>query len=223
MMENSVTPLSLTLGEGEAHRISDQHAHCDEEAEANKQRRKVQNRKNQRARRLRIRVQDPRYVQPARLFQVRRWRLDETDELPFPDTLSPSKSATVTYISPRSPHSHIQISASMPKHAGMTQEPPPTALIYTQTSLTRPPVIFPLSTDHLLHLVLVSPWDGSRLRFFVQIELAVKQQTIQIPTDTASGRIMGLHHTKLPVTIPGLDPYYRHESRKSFGKVTADP
>jgi hypothetical protein len=41
----------------------------------------------------------------------------------------------------------------MPKHARMTQEPPTTALIYTQTPLTPPPVIFPLSTNHLLHLV----------------------------------------------------------------------
>ena len=105
---------------------------------------------------LRIREQDPGYVQTPRLFQVRRWRLDEPDDFPSQDASLASKSAAATYISPRLPHSHAKTSESMPKNAGMIRGPPSAALVHTQTPqtpLTPPSVIFPLSTDHLLHLI----------------------------------------------------------------------
>lgn len=123
-MAPSVTLLSSALGKGEA----------------NKQRRKVQNRKNQRAHResfptasasrpaeiinsagLRMREQDPASVQTSRPFQVRRWRVDEPDDFPSPDAS--------TSISRPHPHPHAH------------------------TPLTPPAFVFPLSTDHLLHLV----------------------------------------------------------------------
>lgn len=50
-MEHSVTPLSSALGEGEANKVGGHPTHVDADTEANKQRRKVQNRKNQRAHR----------------------------------------------------------------------------------------------------------------------------------------------------------------------------
>ncbi|KAH8595347.1 hypothetical protein B0O99DRAFT_652172 [Bisporella sp. PMI_857] len=146
-MEHSVTPLSSALGEG------DHPNHVDAEAKANKQRRKVQNRKNQRAHRLRIREQDPGPVQTSRPFQVKRWRVDEPDDFPSQDASPASKGATATYISPRPPHTHISTSLFTSERAGVLRGPPPTAPVHAQTSLTPPSFIFPLSTDHLLHLV----------------------------------------------------------------------
>lgn len=40
-----------------------------------------------------------------------------------------------------------------PERAGVLRGPPSTAPVHAQTSLTPPSLIFPLSTDHLLHLV----------------------------------------------------------------------
>ncbi|KAJ6191598.1 hypothetical protein N7519_001619 [Penicillium mononematosum] len=121
-MGHSVTPLSSALG-GEASRVDHPNVDPEAEAKANKQRRKVQNRKNQRAHRLRNREQGS--VQTSRPFQIRRWRLDEPDEGPSQDASSASKGA----IPPRPPHTHLNV-----------PNPPPS-------------IIFPLSTDHLLHLV----------------------------------------------------------------------
>ncbi|KAJ8062471.1 hypothetical protein OCU04_009004 [Sclerotinia nivalis] len=150
-MEHSVTPLSSALGEGEANRVDDHPNHVD--AEANKQRRKVQNRKNQRAHRLRIREQDPGSVQTSRPFQVRRWRVDEPDDCPSQDAPSASEGATATYISPPPPHTYVSTSMFTPERAGVLRGPPPIAPLHAQTSLTPPSFTFPLSTDHLLHLV----------------------------------------------------------------------
>lgn len=50
-MEHSVTPISSVLGVAEATRAQSNHVDVEAEAKANKQRRKVQNRKNQRAHR----------------------------------------------------------------------------------------------------------------------------------------------------------------------------
>ncbi|KAI9039910.1 uncharacterized protein KD926_009011 [Aspergillus affinis] len=154
-MEHSVTPLSSALGEGEANRVGDHPNHVDAEAEAkaNKQRRKVQNRKNQRAHRLRIREQNPGSVRTSRPFQVRRWRVDEPDECPSQDVLLASKGATATHISSQPPPNHVSTSMLTPGRARVIRGPPPTTSVHAQTSLTPPSFIFPLSTDHLLHLV----------------------------------------------------------------------
>ncbi|TDZ15976.1 hypothetical protein Cob_v011072 [Colletotrichum orbiculare MAFF 240422] len=106
------------------------------DATAKKQHRKFQNRLNQRARRLRIKEQDPDSVQRPRPFQVRRWRVDEAENR-LSSTSSTSKGATATSIHRPAPHTDIDTgtSAFTPKHAAP------------------PSIIFPLSTDHLLHLV----------------------------------------------------------------------
>ncbi|GFF59842.1 hypothetical protein IFM51744_10069 [Aspergillus udagawae] len=155
-MEHSVTLLSSAMGEGEANGVGDHPNHVDAEAmaeTAKKQRRKVQNRKNQRAHRLRIREQDPGSVQTPRQFQVRRWRLDELDGCPSQDVSTALKGATATYISPRRPHTHVSASMFTPERAGVPRGPPPPTPVHTQTALTVPSFIFPLSTDHLLHLI----------------------------------------------------------------------
>jgi len=156
-MEHSVTPLSSAQGEGEASRVGDHSNHVDAEADveakAYKQRRKVQNRKNQRAHRLRIKEQDAGSVRMPRAFHIRRWRLDEPDECPPQDASSASKGAGTTYISPRVPHTHVGTSILNPEPVEVLRRLPPPAPVYAQTSQTSPSIIFPLSTDHLLHLV----------------------------------------------------------------------
>lgn len=111
----------------------------------NRQRRTIQNRKNQRAHRLRKKGQDLSSVLKSRPFQVVRWRLDT------PDGLSDTKRTVTSSIDNRP--LCTQITASAPEFTN-----PPTAAIEppqsrTQTYLTPPSVVFPLSADHLLHLV----------------------------------------------------------------------
>ncbi|KAF2847203.1 hypothetical protein T440DRAFT_521186 [Plenodomus tracheiphilus IPT5] len=149
-MEHCVFPPSTALGKGGAHRFSDHPNHID----ANKQRRKVQNRKNQRAHRLRNKEQHPGSVQTSRPFQVSRWRLDELDDCSSQSTLSRSKVAIITYkVSSRPRHTNVSTSIVTSGHAAVIQRPLLTGKIHAQTPLTPPSIIFPLSTDHLLHLV----------------------------------------------------------------------
>ncbi|KAH6704248.1 hypothetical protein BKA61DRAFT_185534 [Leptodontidium sp. MPI-SDFR-AT-0119] len=161
-MEHSVTPLSSALGEIEANMVGERSNHGDAEANLlNKQRRKIQNRKNQRAHRLRIREQDPGSVQISRPFEVMRWHIDELGDCPPQDASLASKGAIAmsTSISPEPPHTRISTLMFTPEHTGVLPGPPdpsrPTAPVHGhfQTSLTPPSLIFPLSTDHLLHLV----------------------------------------------------------------------
>ncbi|RDH32883.1 hypothetical protein BDQ94DRAFT_170582 [Aspergillus welwitschiae] len=158
-MEPSVALLSSALGEGETNRVGDHTTQLDAESEpevtAKMQHRKIQNRKNQRARRLRIKEQDPGSTQtsrPSLPFQVRRWRLDEPDVCPSQDNAVASEGATAMYSSPARSHVHASTSMSTPERAGVHPGPSHT-LVHDQPSLTVPPIIFPLSTDHLLHLV----------------------------------------------------------------------
>ncbi|KAL2837497.1 hypothetical protein BJY01DRAFT_258374 [Aspergillus pseudoustus] len=148
-MEHSVTLLSSTLGEGETNSAGEDPHYVDAEAEAEttakKQRRKIQNRKNQRA-------HHPGSVQMLRPFQVRRWRLDEPDVSPSQGASTALKGATAMYISPRLSHTPVSTSMFTPERTGVFRGPPPTP-VHAQTSLTAPSFIFPLSTDHLLHLI----------------------------------------------------------------------
>ncbi|GKT47484.1 uncharacterized protein ColSpa_07665 [Colletotrichum spaethianum] len=171
-MENSVTPISSSVGESELNRVGDHlnHVEANEEAMAKKQRRKLQNRKNQRAHReffvnasahselikfkgLRIKGQDPGPIQTSRPFQVRRWRLDEPNNCPSQDASSALKCTTAMQISSRPPPTQDSTSRFTPERTYVLRGPPPNAAVHTQTSLTPPSFIFPLSADHLLHLV----------------------------------------------------------------------
>ncbi|KAH6690375.1 hypothetical protein F5X68DRAFT_69470 [Plectosphaerella plurivora] len=97
-------------------------------AEARKQRRKLQNRKNQRAHRSRNKTDGASSAQASRPFQVGRWRLDEEDEA-----------------------DDERSSGSSGSEKGATSS----ALVSyaDQVPITPPSPVFPLSTDHLLHLV----------------------------------------------------------------------
>lgn len=106
----------------------------DDNAEANKQRRKAQNRKNQRAHRLRIREQNHGSVHASRPFQVRRWRLDEPDECD--DTKCTTTVSTIN----RPLNTHTRPFMSRDES-------------YAKAFLTPPSLNFPLTLDHLLLLV----------------------------------------------------------------------
>ncbi|KAF1966870.1 hypothetical protein BU23DRAFT_584195 [Bimuria novae-zelandiae CBS 107.79] len=121
---------SQSSSSGEGNAINP--GHC-AEAKPNKQRRKIQNRKNQRARRMRMRGQDPGSVQTSLPFHVKRWRLDEFDDSALQNASSTSKGTRVSKLVSTSRR------AGIPAHA--------------EPSLSPPAIIFPLSTDHLLHLV----------------------------------------------------------------------
>ncbi|PCD31378.1 hypothetical protein AU210_011033 [Fusarium oxysporum f. sp. radicis-cucumerinum] len=69
-------------------------------AEANKQRRKLQNRKNQRARRQRIKGKDFGIDQVSSSFEVRRWRVDEVDDGCSQDTDTDSTAVSINYHPP---------------------------------------------------------------------------------------------------------------------------
>jgi hypothetical protein len=101
---------------------------------------------------LRNREQDSGSVQTSRSFQVRRWRLDEHDVGPSQDASTASKCATATSTSPRWSQPQISASTSIITPERAVKGPPPTP-VRAQTSLTAPSFVFPLSTDHLLHLI----------------------------------------------------------------------
>ncbi|KAG4443189.1 hypothetical protein IFR05_001331 [Cadophora sp. M221] len=183
-MEYSATRLSSAFGDIKANMVGQRPpSHSDAGANLlNKQRRKIQNRKNQRAHRessplecftvfqlisfegLRTREQDLGSVQISRPFEVMRWHIDELGDCPPQDGLSTSKGAitTCTSISPCSPHTHISTSMFTPEHTRVLPgpsapsrltEPIPIHGSHFQRSLNPPSLNFPLSTDHLLHLV----------------------------------------------------------------------
>jgi hypothetical protein len=179
LLEYSALSDRPLTSEGRAVEVGN-HPHEDD-AEATKQRRKIQNRKNQRAHRLRIREQVSIPAQRSRPFQVTRWRLDEH----FDDT----KSTAAVSISNRPLCSHI--SASSPDIVTENGIATGWSNSLTQTTLTPPSLTFPLSTDHLLHLVQYNVF-----RAFVS-----NKQTLNLLLTGQNDRRMS------PTTCPISGPY----------------
>lgn len=154
------------------HAVGDRNAEAEAEAEASKQRRKVQNRKNQRARResaprsdnafhthkpatgLRLKGGDAGNLQESRPFRVKRWRLDEPDHIPSQEISPASKRATTTAFSHGPPQTDAGISASTTKRTVVFRESLSTTThIQPVVNLDIQPFTFPFSSDHLLHLI----------------------------------------------------------------------
>ncbi|KAL6230463.1 hypothetical protein BDW75DRAFT_222686, partial [Aspergillus navahoensis] len=172
-MEHTATQLSYP--QGEAKQVGDRPA--DTETEANKQRRKAQNRKNQRARRLRLKDKDAGAVQGSRPFQVRRWRLNERDDYTPQGTSLVLESAATMHISPRPPRTYTGLSPSADERTVVLRGPPATAHIYQPITLDPQPFVFPLSSDHLLHLI----------QYNVFRALITNKRTLNtLPTDLAT-------------------------------------
>ncbi|KAJ4209670.1 hypothetical protein NW759_013317 [Fusarium solani] len=120
------------------------------EAETRKQRRKLQNRKNQRARRRRLKGKDTETDQVSPPFEVRRWRVDEADSFASQDI---DTDTTTVYKS----HPPSRTPPSTTERVTVLRVSPPTAhldQVITMASTPQPfNLNFPLPSDHLLHLI----------------------------------------------------------------------
>lgn len=109
------------------------------DAEISKERRKAQNRYNQRAHRLRTNRQRTNNTRKSHAFEITRWRLDDfcyTQKKITDHRLSCAKLAAPTS---RLTDEATEVDALPRGH--------------DHADLTPPAMIFPLSTDHLLHLI----------------------------------------------------------------------
>lgn len=170
MMRQGLIQVSRTLGK-EKELVSDRSE--DAEAKADKQRRRIQNRRNQRAHRksvlaaidprpslclltstgLRLKGKGAEDGQKLRPFEIRRWRLDEHD-VAFPEETSPALGgASSTHESPQPLHTYIESSSHTTEHTIYPRESRLTAHHWPSSTLDPQPFTFPLSSDHLLHLI----------------------------------------------------------------------
>ncbi|KAH7000767.1 hypothetical protein EDB80DRAFT_724439 [Ilyonectria destructans] len=177
------------------HRPTD--ASANTEAETNKQRRKLQNRKNQRAHRLRLKDKDAETVQGSRPFEIRRWRVDEQDADTSPKPAS--ESATTTHISLRPPRTYIGTSPSTAERAMVLRVSPHTAHVHPALALSSQPFTFPLSSDHLLHLIQYNVF-----RAFVSNKRTLNTRL----TDPTTCPVSGPHYddTTFYPPKPGIPP-----------------
>ncbi|PCG96435.1 Hypothetical protein PENO1_068550 [Penicillium occitanis (nom. inval.)] len=141
----------LFWSQSEARQAGD-HRDAKTAAEA-RRRRKVQNRKNQRVRRLRLKGGDAGNFQESRPFRVKRWRLDEPDHIPSSENSPASERATTTAFFHGPPHAGITASAA--KGRVVLRESLST-ITHSQplVNLDIQPFTFPFSSDHhLLHFI----------------------------------------------------------------------
>ncbi|GAB7334405.1 hypothetical protein MBLNU13_g06411t1 [Cladosporium sp. NU13] len=109
------------------------------DAEIGKQRRKAQNRHNQRAHRLRTKKQSTNSPGKLHVFEITRWRLDDFHYTQ--DKITSHRASCAKYAAP---------TTALTDEAAEVIELPQ---CQDQVELTTPAIIFPLSTDHLLHLI----------------------------------------------------------------------
>ncbi|KAL5331442.1 hypothetical protein ACEPPN_000972 [Leptodophora sp. 'Broadleaf-Isolate-01'] len=155
-MECYALRLSSAFGDREVKRVSHQHKHGDAAggmAESAKQRRKIQNRKNQRAYRQRIKKGDPAMVSTPSPFKIRRWHLDELDDGSVQDAspaLQASSGATDLIGCRRPNYSTATSKLGGPKNLRRSKF---NNSVHAWATVYPPTFVFPLSTDHLLHLI----------------------------------------------------------------------
>ncbi|RFN44766.1 hypothetical protein FIE12Z_11032, partial [Fusarium flagelliforme] len=148
--------------------------HCSADVEASKQRRKLQNRKNQRARRQRLKSNNTEKDQGLPPFEVMRWRVDEADSFTSQD----SDTETTTAHMPFPPS---RTSRSTSEHAMILQVSPPTAHPDQITTMPSSPksfdLNFPLPSDHLLHLI-----QHNVFRAFISIKRTLNTTSVDPTT-----------------------------------------
>ncbi|KAI5366464.1 hypothetical protein Slin14017_G041040 [Septoria linicola] len=141
--DNRAIEDSIAAPHGRTHAIGDIIDHAAEaELGTSTQRRKLQNRRNQKARRLRLKEHAAELPEDGRPFQVSRWRLDEAEE-DFSHVRSSAPENTTSF-------TRVQLSADNCLRIAKFTYGPGGA---NHTWLVEPIMMFPLSTDHLLHLV----------------------------------------------------------------------
>ncbi|ENH75643.1 hypothetical protein FOC1_g10001906 [Fusarium oxysporum f. sp. cubense race 1] len=160
-------------------------------AEANKQRRKLQNRKNQRARRQRIKGKDFGIDQVSSSFEIRRWRVDEVDEVDdgcSQDTNTDSTAVSINY------HPSCTL-PSTTKSVTAVQAPSSTDQLDQVMTIHSTPqpinINFPLPSDQLLHLIQFNVY-----RAFISIKRTINT--------------ISLDPTTCPVFGPCLDDTTRY-------------
>ncbi|KAF4503240.1 hypothetical protein FAGAP_506 [Fusarium agapanthi] len=157
-------------------------------AEANKLRRKLQNRKNQRARRQRIKGKDFEIDQISTSFEVRRWRVDEVDDDSPQDEEKDSTAVSVSNPSSYTPHCTRKDTSAIETLSYTDQ----TDQIMTIHSTSKPiNVNFPLPSDQLLHLIQFNVY-----RAFISIKRTINT--------------ISLDPTTCPVFGPCLDDTTRY-------------
>ncbi|KAF9771670.1 hypothetical protein IL306_010678 [Fusarium sp. DS 682] len=117
--------------------------------ESNKQRRKLQNRKNQRARRQRLKGHDVEADQGSTPFEIKRWRVDEIDNIHSQEM----GTETTVYIQHSPCHTFPSTTEDI---ADIRESPlvPHLDQIITLDSISESfNLNFPLPSDHLLHLI----------------------------------------------------------------------
>ncbi|KAK2686276.1 hypothetical protein QWA68_014855 [Fusarium oxysporum] len=120
----------------------------------NKQRRKLQNRKNQRARRQRLKGHDAVTDQASAPFEIKRWRIDEIDSVSSQEMDNTETTAYIQYSPCRTCPSTSEdsvISRELPFVNVVSHQD---QIITVDSTSPRPLNFnFPLPADHLLHLI----------------------------------------------------------------------
>ncbi|PWY81066.1 hypothetical protein BO83DRAFT_414360 [Aspergillus eucalypticola CBS 122712] len=154
-------------------------------ADEKRQRKKLQNRVNQRARRLRLKNTYQQHKdQPTRPYSVHRWRVSEHET-------SPSSSSSSLSTSLTKHHSHTPFQPSL-----NTQN-------YTLSSTPNPPSIPP---DHLLHLITHNVFRA----LYTNKTLLYNHSTALLPGPTPNSSIHFIHEGLIfpiyAITIPNTCP-----------------
>lgn len=88
-----------------------------------------------------------------RPYVVERWHLDDTDYSPSVPATTQTSCEITTEVDRQVLSAHVNISALASERAVVLEAPQSRLSCSDQTPLTPPSIIFPLSTDHLLHLI----------------------------------------------------------------------
>lgn len=102
---------------------------------------------------MRNKGQDSTVRQKSRPFVVGRWHLDEISHSSSGVASSRSSCIVATGVDSQVLSSRVGLSTSASEGAVVIRAPREQSGFSDQTPLTKPSLIFPLSTDHLLHLV----------------------------------------------------------------------
>ncbi|KAH7174063.1 uncharacterized protein B0J16DRAFT_351292 [Fusarium flagelliforme] len=169
---------------------------CSAGVEASKQRRKIQNRKNQRARRQRLKGKGTETYPGLPLFEVMRWRVDEVDSLTSQDADTESTTAHMPL-----PPSRILPSTS--EHAIILRVSPSTAHPGQVKTMPSSPesfdLNFPLPSDHLLHLI-----QHNVFRAFISIKRTLNTTSVDPTTCPVFGPCLD-DTTRYPLN-PNIPP-----------------
>ncbi|KAF5693102.1 hypothetical protein FDENT_2244 [Fusarium denticulatum] len=186
-------------------------------AEASKQRRKLQNRKNQRARRQRIKGKVFEIDQGPDSFEIRRWRVDEVDDDASQDKDTDSTTVSTTY------HASYALPCTA-ESATAVQAPSSTDQndqVMTIHSTSQPiNITFPLPSDQLLHLIQFNVY-----RAFISIKRTINTISLDPKTCPVFGPCLDdtTRYPPSPNIPPSLAPTALQLSQYHFPWINIMP